>query len=192
MTKPNVNSESAKELDKAEKHFDAYKEHLDTLTVDRMNQAPLKEVEEQTKISQQDLAKSTDIYLKPKVSISSQEKFNERWREDYNFQKEYVHFTAENVEIIGEEIGIWTKPFPGMPAQEWKVPVNTPVWGPRFLAEQINRANYHVFIMKKGVSVGSDSMGEYQGAMAVDCVKQRLKATPVVKKRSVFMSVSGF
>jgi len=61
-----------------------------------------------------------------------------------NFQKEYVQFIAENKEIIGETIEIWTRPFGGMPAEFWKVPVNKPVWGPRYLAEQIKRCYYLV------------------------------------------------
>lgn len=190
--KPNLNSESAKELDKAIKETDAFQKNIEEMTLDRMNQAPKKEVEEQTKMSQQDIEKSKEIYLKPRTSISSQEKFNEKFREEYNFQKEYVHFIAENVEVIGESIDLWTKPFPGVPCQEWIVPVNTPVWGPRFLAEQINKANYHVFIMKNDVSTGADSRGTYHGAMAVDSTKERLKARPVSTRRSVFMGATTF
>ena len=190
--KPNLNSESAKELDKAIKQVDEFQKNIDEMTLDRMNQTPKKEVEEQTKMSQQDIEKSKEIYLKPKTSISSQEKFNEKFRDDYNFQKEYVHFIAENLEVIGESIDVWTKPFPGLPAQEWIVPVNTPVWGPRFLAEQLNKAQYHVFIMKNDVNTGSDSRASYHGAMAVDSTKERLKARPVSSRKSVFMGAANF
>lgn len=191
--KPSVNSESEKELAKAEKQFDAYQKNIQEMTLDRMNEAPKKDVEEQTKMSQNDIEKSKEIYLKPKTSISSQEKFNEKWREDYNFAKEYVHFVAENLEVIGESITMWTKPFPGLPAQEWVVPVNTPLWGPRFLAEQINKANYHVFIMKNDTNIGSDHLGtQYHGAMAVDSTRERLKARPISQRKSVFMGAAGF
>lgn len=190
--KPNLNSESAKELQNAEKHFDEFKKNIDEMTIDRMKHAPKKEVEEQTKMSQQDIEKSKEIYLKPKTTIGSQEKFNEKWREEYNFQKEYVHFIAENVEVIGESIDLWTKPFPGMPAEEWIVPVNTPVWGPRYLAEQINKAQYHVFVMKNDVNTGSDSRASYHGAMAVDSTRERLKSRPVSTRRSVFMGATTF
>lgn len=190
--KPNVNSASERELEKVEQQFETYKKEIDDLTLDRMNTAPKKEVEPQTKISQQDLSKSKDIYLKPKRTIGSQEAFNEKYRESYEFDKQYVNFIAENAEVIGEEINLWTKPYAGIPAEEWAVPVNKPLWGPRYLAEQIKRCNYHVFSMKQSQMTGSDGMGSYYGGMVVDEVKQRLDARPVSTKRSVFMGATNF
>ncbi len=180
------------EMDKAEAQFKEFDDQVKAMTLDRMNEAPKQDIEPQTKISQQDLDKKKDIYLKPIKTIGCREKFNEKWREQYNFAKEYVHFMAENHEIIGEEIDLWTRPFPGMPAEEWKVPVNTPVWGPRYLAEQIKNCTYHRLTMKQNVGVGSDGMGQYYGAMAVDTTIQRLDALPVSKKKSVFMGSVGF
>jgi len=190
--KPNLNSESAKELDKIEKQFDDFKENVDQLTLDRMNMAPKVEVEPQTKLSQKDIANSKDIYLKPIKTVGCHDKFNEKWRDDYNFQKQYVQFQAENKEIIGEEIDMWTRPFPGMPAEEWKVPVNKPVWGPRYLAEQIGRCRYHRLVMQPNVSTGADGMGQYFGSMAVDTTVSRLDAVPVTTRKSVFMGASNF
>jgi hypothetical protein len=186
------NSASEKELAKAEKQFDAFDANIKEMTQDRMNEAPKLELEAQTKMSQQDIEKAKQIYLKPHRSISSKEKFNEKYREDYNFSTEYVYFMAENKEIIGETIELWTKPFPGMPAQEWKVPANTPLWGPRHLAEQIKRARYHRFKMQQNVSTNADINGQYYGSMAVDTTIQRLDAVPVSTRKSVFMGANNF
>lgn len=180
------------ELDKLESQFDAFNDNVQQLTQERMNQAPKLEVEQQTKIAQSDLEKKKDIYLKPSKSVGSREKFNEKFREKYNFKKEFVYFIAENHEIIGEDIEFWTKPFPGLPAEFWKVPTNTPVWGPRYVAEQIKSCTYHRMSMKQNVSVGGDGMGQYYGTMAVDHTIQRLDAIPATKKKSVFMGANSF
>jgi len=192
VKKPNMNSESEKELARVDEQFETFSNQVEEMTLDRMNAAPKQDVEPQTKISQQDLAKSNDIYLKPHRIVSSQDKFNEKFRKDYNFDKEYVQFTAENKEIIGETIDIWTRPYGGMPAEWWKVPVNKPVWGPRYLAEQIKRCYYHRLIMQPNQSSGADSMGQYYGSMAADTTIQRLDALPVSTRRSVFMGATSF
>lgn len=181
------------ELDKAEKQFDAYEQNIKELTVDRMNEAPKHDVEPQTKLSQNQLNKAKDIYLKPIKAIGSKEKFNERFRESYNFDKEYVNFIAENKEMIGESIDIWTKPYAGMAAEEWLVPCNKPVWGPRYLAEQIRRCTYHRLSMSENTGmIGQDAMGTYSGKMIVDETVPRLTAEPVTTGRSVFMSGNTF
>jgi hypothetical protein len=190
--KPNMNSESAKELDNAQKQIDDFTENLSTMTLDRMNMAPKQDLEPQTKLSQKDRDKLKEIYLKPKRTVACRDKFNEKYRDDYNFQKEYVQFQAENKEIIGESIDLWTRPFAGMPAEEWDVPVNKPVWGPRYLAEQIKRCYYHRFVMQQNVSTGADGMGQYYGSVAVDTTVPRLDAIPVSTRRSVFMGVTSF
>ena len=181
-----------KELDKAEEQFKAFDDQVKEMTLDRMNAAPKEEVEPQTKLSQKDIEKSKDIYLKPKKTIGCKEKFNEKFRNDYNFAKEYVQFVAENKEIIGESIDLWTRPFPGMPAEEWSVPVNTPVWGPRYLAERIHSCKYHRLKMQQNVNTGSDYAAQYFGSMAVDTVVQRLDAMPVSTRKSIFMGAVNF
>lgn len=190
--KPKVsNSLAERELDKAEDQFKVFDENVRSLTLDRMNQAPKQEVEPQTKIAQSELDKKKDIYLKPERSISSREKFNEDYRNEYNFAKEYVQFIAENKEIIGEAIEMWTKPFAGLPVEFWKIPTNKPVWAPRYVAEQIKNAKYHRLRMDNTI-VGTDGYGQWHGAMAVDSTVQRLDAIPVSGKRSIFMGASGF
>ena len=189
--KPKVNSAGEKELDKAVEQFQAFDENVKSLTLDRMNQAPKLEVEPQTKMSQGEIADSKDIYLKPHRSISSREKFNEDFRKDYNFSKEYVYFIAENHEIIGEDIDIWTKPFAGLPAEWWKVPVNKPVWGPRYLAERIKGCSYHRLKMEETVTQAS-GMGQIYGQMVADTTIQRLDARPATKTKSIFMGAHAF
>jgi hypothetical protein len=189
--KPKVNSASEKELVKVEEQFKEFDSQVKSMTLDRMNMAPMKETEPQTKIANRDLDKMKDIYLKPKKSISCRDKFNENYRDEYNHAKEYVQFIAENKEIIGESIDLWTRPFAGMPAEEWEVPVNKPVWGPRYLAEQISRKFYHRLVMQEK-TIGADGMGQYYGSMAVDTTIARLEAKPVTTKRSVFMGGASF
>ncbi len=180
------------ELQKLQKKFDEYDERIKELTLDRMNQAPKLEVEPQTKMSSNEIAKSTDIYLKPKRTISSTEKFNEDYRAKWNHSKEYVQFIAENKEIIGEMIELWTKPYAGVPAEFWEVPTNKPIWGPRYLAEQISRCTYHRMISEQSSIVSADGMGTYHGQIVVDKTIARLEANPVIQNKSVFMGSKTF
>jgi len=185
--KPRVDSQGERELARADENFKEFDKQIQQMTVDHMNQAPLKEMDSQTKLSQSQLEKSSDVYLKPNRSIGSREKFNEEYRKEWEFAKEYVCFIAENNMIIGEQIELWTKPFAGLPAEFWKVPVNKKVWGPRHLAEQIKRARYHTMIMKENTNSGSDHTGQYYGTMAVESTIQRLDAKPVSNEKSIFM-----
>lgn len=183
---------SQKELDKAEQQFEKFDEEVKEMTLDRMNAAPREEIEPQTKISTREAQKADGIYLKPSRTISSKEAFNEKFRADYNFKKEYVKFIAEHKEISGEKIEKWTKPFPGVPAEFWEVPPNKIVWGPRYLAEEIKKhCCYHRLTMRdQATSV--DGMGSYYGTLTVDSVVQRIDANPVSDRKSIFMGASGF
>jgi hypothetical protein len=181
------NSASERELDKAQEQFEKFDTEVKNMTLDRMNEAPKLEQEPQTKLSSREIDKAKDIYLKPDRTIDDRQKFNEKFREDWNFNKEYVHFIAEHKEIIGETIEFWTHPFGGMGAEFWKVPTNKPVWAPRYVAEQIKRKCYHRLIMQPSVTT-TDGMGQYYGSLAVDTTIQRLDAYPVTPRKSVFMS----
>lgn len=192
MARPKVPSESQKELDKVEAQFEQFNEQVQSMTMDRMNQVPKPEQEMQIPMSKKEVQQSKDIYLKPIKSISCREKFNEKYRDDYNFAKEYVNFIAENKEIIGESLDIWTRPFAGMPAEEWLVPVNKPLWGPRYLAEQIKRKYYHRLKMDESKTTSSDGTATYYGQMTVDTVVPRLDAHPVNKQKSIFMGGNTF
>lgn len=193
-----------KELDKAEQQFQKFDEEVKSMTLDRMNQAPKEEHEQQTKISTREAQKS-EIWLKPKRSMApgadpktgKREVFNERFRQDYEFAKEYVLFIAEHKEILGEPLnGVWTKPFPGIDAEEWDIPINKPVWGPRYLAEQIKKCSYHRLSMQESASpsnvIGADATAQYYGRIVVDSTVQRIDAIPVSQKKSIFMGSGGF
>lgn len=191
--KPKVsNSAAQQQLDEAQKQFDAYDAKVKEMTLDSMNSAVKKEVEPQTKIAQKDGEKSNETYLKPVRTISTPDKFNEKFRDKYNFAKEYVRFIAENKEIIGEAIELWTKPFAGIPAEFWLVPVNKPVWGPRYLAERIKGCSYHKFSMEQNKMTSQDGTAQYFGGIVVDSVVQRLDAYPAKEQKSIFMGASNF
>lgn len=192
-SKPKVSSQFAqKELDKAEKQFDKFEQEIKDCTLDRMSSAPKIEQEQQTKISDREAQKADGIWLKPVRTISSKEPFNETYREDYNFKKEYVKFIAEHNEIKGEKIEKWTKPFAGIPAEYWEVPPNKVVWGPRYLAEEIKKhCAYHRLTMKDQVT-NADGIGSYFGTLTVDSLVQRIDARPVSDRKSIFMGASGF
>jgi hypothetical protein len=186
MARPRLNSSANAELDKAQEQFDAFEKNVKKIEVAAVSDAPAEEKEEQTKLSKKEIRNAKDIYLKPKRTIfpspdkksGEAEKFNEKFREDYEFQKQCVRFIAENHEIIGETISdIWTRPFGGLPAESWDVPVNVPVWGPRYLAEQIKRKCYTRFIMEDKPTTTEGGM-TYYGAMKVEMKKQRLNAVP--------------
>jgi hypothetical protein len=191
--KPEAQNSLAKtELDKAEKQLDAFEQNIKDLTLDRMNTAPKQDVEPQTKLSQAEIEKSKEIYLKPVRSISSKEKFNEDYRKEYTFSTEYVRFIAEHKELIGETIEMWTKPYPGMPAEEWKIPTGKPIWAPRHVAEQLSSRKYHRLKMDQSVSTGADGNGQYYGTMVADTTVQRLDAIPVSSSKSIFMGAKSF
>ncbi len=190
--RPKVNSKAQTELDKIDNQFKEFDNQVKEMTMERMNAAPKEEVEPQTKLSSKEIEKSKDLYLKPKKRIGDNQKFNEKFRADWEFQKEYVHFIAEHREIRGDIIEIWTHPFGGVPAEYWEVPTNKPIWGPRYLAEQIQRKCYHRLMMDQKVITESTGMGQMYGALTVDTTVQRLDATPVSSKKSVFMGKRDF
>lgn len=190
--KPEVSSKYAqKELDKAEAQFEKFNDEVKSMTLDRMNAAPKEDSEPQTKISTREAQKSDGTWLKPVRRISSKEQFNETYRKAYEFAKEYVKFIAENNEVIGESICQWTKKFPGQDAEYWEVPVNKPVWGPRYLAERIKECTYHRLTMEDRPT-SQEGVGTFYGTMAVDKIIHRLDAHPVSDKKSVFMGASSF
>jgi len=187
--RPKINSQGNQELEKLQSQFDDFKENVDQLTLDRMNSAPKMEMDSQTKISSREISKNKDIYLKPDRTIPARDKFNENFRDGYNYSKEYVQFIAENKEIIGETIEMWTRPYGGTPAEFWKVPVNKPVWGPRYLAEQIKKCSYHRLTMSNVVTE-TTGVGNMYGTLVADSTIQRLDAIPVSPRKSIFMGAS--
>lgn len=193
LSKPEVSSASQKELDKCEEQFNAFDEHVKSLTHDRLNELAPREhdAEMQHKMSQREMQRANAIVLKPSKSIGSKEPFNEKFRDEYKFKSQYVKFVAEHREIIGEKIETWTKPFAGMPAEFWEVPVNKPVIAPRYVAERIKKCGYHRLKMDERTSDQGQGMTFY-GSIAVDNYVQRLEAHPVNEAKSIFLGAEGF
>ena len=179
--KPHVNSEGQKELEKVEKQFDEYKSQVDSLLDARSPTAEKQELQ----ISQKDTENSKDVYLKPVRAIMSREKFNEKFREQYNRAKEYVHYIAINNEVLGETIEMWTKPFPGLPAEFWQIPVNKPVWMPRYVQEKLEHGCSYRRLKTEDKVVGNDGWGKYTGQIVIDTVIARLTAQPVTTRKNI-------
>lgn len=200
--KPKVNSDGQRELDKAKEKFDEFDAEVKSFTQDKMNEAPMEEVEPQTKLSSKEWKEAPEIYLKPTRTQypgpipktgKMTDTFNEKYRKQYEFDKEYVRFVAENHEIVGEAISMWTRPYPGVAAEEWLVPVNKPVWGPRYLAEQIKRKCYHRLVMNDHKVVESSGVGTITGGIVAECTKHRLDAQAAPKSHIAFnRKVSNF
>jgi len=189
------------ELDKAQEQFKAFDDNIKELTLDRMNAAPKADQEPQTKLSQRDIEKSNDVYIKPKRSLGVgvhpktgvREVFNEKFRDDWNFAKEYVQFVAEHKECPGDMIqDMWTKPFQGVPVESWDIPTGVPVWAPRYVAEQIKSSKYHRLKMDENRTAAADGLYKWNGVMTVDTIVQRLDAMPVATKKSIFMGARSF
>ncbi len=189
--KPKLNATGQKELEKVEAQFDAQETQMKSYKIDPYNLPPREESEPQVKISNRQALAVKENYLKPTHVHSSRERFNEKYRADYEYAKVYVPFIAEHNEMKGEVIEIWTKSFPGMPAEEWHVPTNTPVWGPRYLAEQIKRKCYSRLAMKENMSSGQDAAGKYYGQIVAETSIPRLDARPVNQSKSIFMGADG-
>lgn len=193
VEKPKPSSVLAQqEVDKAQRQFDQIDHNVTNLSMQDSASIPKLETEPQTKLSQKDIDRSQDIYLKPSKSISVPQKFNEAFREQYEFDKIYVKFIAEHKELIGDTIEMWTHPYGGMPAEFWEVPTNKPVWAPRYVAEQIKSRSYKRLIMKEHVITENNSVGQMYGALSYESSVSRLDAQPVSTRRSVFMGADNF
>lgn len=173
MTRPRVNSEGQKELDKAIENIDRLSETVTNFDPFSTN-APKLEQEEQTKLSNREVKNADAPYIKPLRSINSKEKFDEKYRKDWEKAWEYIKCVVENHEVVGEAVELWTKRFAGDPAHFWKIPVNKPVYIPRLLAEQLSKCNYHRLRMEDSTITSSDGMATYHGSIVADHKKDRI------------------
>jgi hypothetical protein len=198
--KPKLKSgEAQREIDRVEADIDATRDSISAMSLDELNKAPKYEVEPQTRMSTRELQNAKQTYLKPLKTIyavdpksGQSQKINPKFDAARAFDSQIVCFTAENNMMIGQKIEIWTRPYGGMPAEYWEVPCNTPVWGPRYLAEQIKRKFYHIIEMDQQTIVGGDGLGSYTGGIEVKKTIQRLDAHPVSQNKSLFMGATGF
>lgn len=174
--KPQVNSEGQKELQKLEQNFDNFKKNVDDLTEKRSvkSEAP------EHQISQKQIENSTDLYIKPNRIIMSREKFNEAYREQYNYMKEYVHYTVQHEECKGDSVELWTKPFPGLPAEFWIVPSGRAVWIPRYVADRLeNECQYKRLKMQDTRPYANDGTSQMTTQIVYDDIIHRISARPV-------------
>ena len=188
--RPRVNAEGQKELDRVESQVKQFSESIPAVNVER-SALPTREIESQTRMSQAEMNSSSVTYLKPKRTFPSREKFNERFRDEFNKLSEYVDFIAENHEVKGESIDFCIKKFPGVPVEEWVVPVNKPVSAPRYVKERIEECGYTVFTTTDK-TVGSEGGVMYYGQMVAEERKQRLSAREFIKKPRIFMGNHAF
>ncbi len=192
--KPTPNSfEMEQEIDKVESHFDSQEKILrESMSLDRLNQLPAEEAEPIHKMTQKQVSEAKDIYIQPFKTIACRDKFNEDYRDEYNYSMEWVYITAQNNMILNEYLDFWTKPFAGIPYEEWKVPVNKPIWVRRHVAERIKGCKYHELHMDQSKKVEHDEFGDYVGQMVAKKSVQRLDAFPATKRKSIFMGAESF
>ena len=191
--KPNVNAEGQVELEKTGEQIEGMEAKAKSINLDQTILATRKETEPQTKIAQSDSQKMPEIYLKPKRTYppgvhpktGAVEQFNEKFRAEYNFQKEYVEFIAENNEVIGESINLWIKKFPGTNLEEWVIPVNKPVWAPRMVKERIEECGYTVF--RATQTLKSEEGINYNGYLEIQERKNRLNAREAPRQKKLYM-----
>ena len=139
-----MSKELEKEIVKLNAKFEEYEKKIEALTLENTRLAKDKDEDNITRLSQREIAKSPDIYVKPKKTLMAVgEKFNEKYREEYNYKKQYVRVIAEHRECPGDTIEIWTKRFAGTPAEFWEIPTGKPVFIPRYVAEELADRKYN-------------------------------------------------
>jgi len=180
MVRPKLNAAGEEQLDLVE---DQIKKSVE-VEVDRTIAS--KETEPQTKIAQVDLEKSSIRYLKPKRTFPSKEKFNEKFRDEYNQKKEYVEFIAENNEVKGETIDLCLKLFPGMSVEEWVIPVNIPVSAPKYVRDRLDECGYTVFVTND-TRTGKEEGVTYYGQLVAEERRQRLCTRDISRSKRINM-----
>lgn len=178
---PHVNCDGDKELRKVDEQISTLNDEIKSPDLSARAVLPEVQAEPQTRMSSREIKNSDAIYLKPLRSISSKEKFNEKYRDAHTRGWEYVQCIVENKEIIGESVETWTKKFAGDPAHFWKVPTNKPVFIPRLLAEQLASCKYSRLKMQADERqiTTSDGVGTYIGALQYEETVKRIECTPV-------------
>lgn len=153
IPKPQLSSGKAQqEIDRVEAQLDAAKEAIDNLSIDKIeSEAPqAEELEQQTKISKKQEREYDAPVIKPFSSEPSPGMRNPKFQEVIKRcakktakAKELVRVIVENNEVIGETVEAWIGTLPGEPVTRWIVPVNMPIYIPRFVAEHLASRKYH-------------------------------------------------
>ena len=175
--KPSVSSRSEQQLNKAAEKFDKFSEEVKALsTSEERSQVPTAETEPQTKLSKKEAITSDAPIIKPNRAIFSKEKFNEKLRKEFEERSKLVKCIVENNEIVGESVQFWFKGYPGTPAQEWTVPVNKPIYIPRYLAEHLAKRQYIRYVMSERQNVAE---GDLTHAMVAKETRHRIDCRSV-------------
>lgn len=169
-----------KEIKEMTAQADAFQEQVKDLAHESVKAAPAEEVDQQTKMSKREMQKYDAPYIKWERSIACKEAPNPKFQQERDYMWEYVRIVAENHEIIGESIEMWTKQYPGDAYHFWRIPVNKPVWVPRLVAERLSKCSYVRYVMEDAsqTTTGSDGYGTYYTGIKAKHVKQRLNAIP--------------
>lgn len=177
MSRPFKNLKES--IENASNTIDAMSEQMKSLNVDDIQTAPIKEEDPQTKISK----KAIDDLDAPKIRPSKTFAPIDKPRPEHDSLRkrawEYVKVIAENKEVIGETIQSWYKPpISGEACHFWEVPVNTPVYIPRMLAEHLATRIYprHKMVDRATRGLGH---GEIMQVMVVEETLRRLDCRPV-------------
>lgn len=175
--KPKVDATAQKELDKIDNHFN---EAVKSLAEKVANPPKLVEEEQQTKLSSREVNSFDAPYIKPTRQIASKEQFNEKYRAQYDFDKEYIRAIAENLELVGTTCEFWTKPYPGLPAQFWQVPVNKPVMIPRYVAKRLAECSYIRYMAddNRNQATGTEGGHQFYTNMIARETRRRLDCRP--------------
>lgn len=186
--RPRVDTQGQAQLTAVEENLNAtIAQAKEVNPIEARHFAPKLEREEQTKLSSQELRKNIMVLKPVKVLFAVGQKFDEKFRDSYNYDKEYVDFVYEHQEEKGAPLEMWTKPYPGVPAEMWIIPANKSVSAPRYVQKQIDQMNYITRKYVDKAQVGSDFAGSYHGALEVENVVDRATTREVSKKVNVFM-----
>ena len=171
-----------RELDRAAKEFDAFDAQVKKLGQDPHADLalPVQEEEGQTQLTDKQAKKADALYLKPIRSMEGKRSEpNPKFERAHKRGWEYVKCIVENKEIIGESIKVWTKAFTQDPAHQREDPVNTPVYIPRLLAEQLAKCAYTQMKIEENTTREiSGGISQY-GVMVAESRKQRIECRPV-------------
>lgn len=143
MQKPQLDKVTAKGLENVEK----LSEQMSSLTQEEIKKAPMANEEPVMLLSKEEIAAYDAPVIQPSRSFPTKSKPNPKEAKERRRGWEYVKCIAENLEIINEKIEFWHNKFLGDPCYFWEVPVNKPIYLPRFIAEHLSTRHYHRFTM---------------------------------------------
>lgn len=163
---------------------DFQQKNLESTSMDAVAAAPIKETAAQTQISAKQIEKTDAPWIKPSRSYSpgKGEKRIPQLEAEIARGKEYIKCIAENAECLGARLEFWLKKYPGEPCHFWEIPVNRPVYLPRYVAEHISTRWYSRIKMSEGAiyDVGSADGGLLNHMQVTERVR-RLDCRPVAE-----------